>query len=89
MADDYLEHLYDLREALRWLLNKELLNELVAMAELIDKSYVDSYNRIKENSEHGENCGYAMKAKDLFIRLQERPISNKIKYIYETFIQER
>jgi hypothetical protein len=89
MGKDYLEELYELREVLRWLLNKELLNELVEVAELIDKSYVDSYNRIKENSEHGTNCGYAVKAKDLFIRLQERPISNKIKYIYETFIQER
>ncbi len=89
MGQNYLEQLYELREALRWLLNKELLNELVAMAELIDKSYVDSYNRIKENSEHGENCGYAMKAKDLFIRLQERPISQKIEQIYKTFIEER
>jgi hypothetical protein len=89
MVKDYLEELYELREMLRWLLKKELLNELVMLAELIDRSYVDSYNRIQENSEHGKNCGYAVKAKDLFLRLQERPISDKIKYIYETFIQEK
>ena len=89
MADDYLEHLYELREMLRWLLKKELLSELIALAELIDRSYVDSYNRIKENSDHGKNCGYAVKAKDLFLRLQEKPVSEKIKYIYETFIKER
>jgi hypothetical protein len=74
---------------LRWLLKKELLTELVSLAELIDRSYVESYNRIKENSEHGTNCGYAVKAKDLFIRLQSKPIEEKIKYIYETFVQEK
>ena len=84
-----MEELFELREMLRWLLKKELLSELVTLAEQIDKSYVDSYNRIKETSEHGANCGYAAKAKDLFLRLQEAPISEKIKYIYQTFIEEK
>ena len=86
---DYMEELFDLREELRWLLNKQLLEELVALAELIDRSYVDSYNRIKENSEHGKSCGYAIKAKDLFIRLQEKGISRKITDIYNTYIKSR
>ena len=89
MDKDYLEELFELREMLRWLLKKELLTEFVALAELIDRSYVDSYNRIKENSEHGTNCGYAVKAKDLFIRLQEKPIAEKIKHIYKTFVEEK
>jgi hypothetical protein len=89
MGKDYLEELFELREMLRWLLKKDLLKEMVALAEQIDNSYVDSYNRIKGNSEHGTNCGYAVKAKDLFIRLQEKPIAEKIKYIYETFIEEK
>lgn len=89
MAQDYLEELHELRGMLRWLLKKEFLSELVALAELIDRSYVDSYNRIKDNSDHGTNCGYAVKAKDLFLRLQEKPISEKIKYIYKTFIEEK
>ena len=89
MEKDYLEKLFELREMLRWLLRKDFLKEMVAVAELIDKSYVDSYNRIKENSEHGTNCGYAVKAKDLFLRLQEKPIAEKIEYIYKTFIEEK
>jgi len=89
MAKDYLEELFEVREILRSLLKKEFLSELVTLAELIDRSYVDSYNRISENSEHGKNCGYAAKAKDLFLRLQEAPISEKIKYIYKTFIEEK
>jgi hypothetical protein len=89
MGQDYLEELFELREMLRWLLKKELLSELVTLAEQIDKSYVDSYNRIKENSEYGANCGYAAKAKQLFIRFQEVPISEKIKHIYKTFIEEK
>jgi len=86
---NYLEELYDLREMLRFVLRKDFLTELVALSELIDKSYVDSYNRIKENSEHGENCGYAAKAKELYLKLQDKPIAEKIKYIYKTFIEEK
>jgi hypothetical protein len=86
---DYLEELFELREELRKLLNKEYLSELIALAELIDRSYVESYNRIKENSEHGKDCGYARKSKELFLRLQEKPIAEKIKFIYKTFIEEK
>jgi hypothetical protein len=86
---DYLEELFSLREELRWLLNKQLLEELVALAELIDRSYVDAYNRIKDNSENGKNCGYVVKSKDLFLRLQERGISKKIEFIFNTFIKSR
>lgn len=86
---DYIEELYDLREDLKSLLRKDFLTELVALAELIDRSYVDSYKRLKENSEHGSNCGYAVKAKDLFCKFQEIGISKKIAYIYKTFIEEK
>jgi len=86
---DYLQELQELRDSLKVLLKREFLEELVALAEMIDKSYVDSYCRIVENSEFGKNCGYAAKAKDLFMKLSERPVSAKIKYIYETFLAER
>jgi len=86
MAQDYLDELHELREKLRWLLNRELLEELVQLAEDIDKSYVDSYHRIKENSEHGSNCGYALKAKELFLQLQDKGIREKLEHIYQTFI---
>lgn len=87
MGDDYLDDLKELRESLRWLLNKKTLEELIALAELIDKSYVDSYCRIKENSEYGKECGYALKAKDLFMKFQEKGISDKIKKIYKEWIE--
>jgi len=86
---DYIEELNELREQLRWLLKKETLVELVDLAEKIDNGFVDNYCRIKEQSEHGSNCGYAVKAKELFLKLAEQGISSKIKYIYETFIQKR
>jgi len=86
---DYLQELQELRNALKILLKREFLEELVALAEMIDKSYVDSYCGIVENSRFGKNCGYAAKAKDLFMRLSEAPISAKIKHIYETFLAER
>jgi hypothetical protein len=84
-----LEELHELREYLRFLLNKPMLEELINLADLIDKSYVDSYMRIKENSEYGKDCGYARKALDLYDRLQSKSIGNKIKFIYETYIKER
>ncbi|RLF67877.1 MAG: hypothetical protein DRN26_01080 [Thermoplasmata archaeon] len=86
---DYLQELQDLRDLLRWLLRKEFLQELVALAELIDRSYVDSYCRISSNSSHGTNCGYAVKAKELFLKLQEKDISKKIEDIYHTFIEKK
>jgi hypothetical protein len=89
MTKNYLDELYELREILRWLLNKELLGELVSLAEEIDNSFVDSYHRIKENSSHGENCGYAAKAKDLFLEFQAKPIGEKIEYIYKSFIEKK
>lgn len=86
-SKDYIEELQELRENLRWLLNKKLLQELVDLAEQIDNGYVDSYCRIKEQSEHGGNCDYAVKAKELFLKLADKQISSKIEHIYKTFIQ--
>lgn len=86
---DYIEELGQLREWLRFYLRKEFLEELVAVADLIDKSYVDSYIGIKERSEHGKNCGYAVKAKELFMALGEKPLSAKITHIYKTFLEEK
>lgn len=84
---DYLEELGELRDMLKWLLRKDFLEELVQLSEEIDKSYVGSYNRIKENSRWGKDCGYAAKAKELFMQFNEKSISEKIKHIYEAFIK--
>ena len=86
---DYIQELNELRDLLKILLNKEYLQQLVELSELIDKSYVSSYCRIVENSEHGVNCGYAGKAKKLFLQLGEKDISNKIEYIYNTFLKKK
>ena len=86
---DYLDELYELREVLRFLLNAEMLNELVELAELIDKSYVDSYHRLKETSTYGKDCRYVAKAKDLFLKLQDNDIADKITKIYRTYIEEK
>jgi len=85
--DEYLEELYQLRSCLKFLLRKEYLEELVELAQQIDRSYVDSYHSIKEQSEHGKDCGYAIKAKELFYALGEKDVTKKIKDIYETFIK--
>ena len=86
---DYMEELAELRGMLKFILNKELLTELVDLAEKIDNSYVQRYVELKEQSTEGSNCGHAAKAKDLFLKLQERPIAEKIESIYNTFIKKR
>lgn len=85
--DEYLEELYQLRSHLKFLLRKEYLEELVELAQLIDRSYVDNYHAIKEQSEHGKDCGYAIKAKELYLAFHERDVGAKIKKIYIDFIQ--
>ena len=89
VTKDYLIELEELREFLTWLLRKDLLEQLVALQELLNRSYVHKYKGLAENSEHGTNCGYAVKAKELFLKLQEKPIAEKIKHIYTTYIEEK
>lgn len=86
MHKDYMLELEELRQFLAWYLRKELLQELVELQELLNSSYVNRYQELCENSQHGTDCGYAIKAKELFMKLQERPITKKIKFIYENFL---
>jgi hypothetical protein len=86
---DYLEDLNELRQHLKCLLKTDLLKELVELAEQIDATYIESYCRIKENSEHGSNCGYAARAKDLFLKMHEPEMRKLITHIYKTYIEER
>ena len=89
MANNYLDELYELRQMLKFYLRKDFLEELVELADMIDHGFVINYHDIKERSKYGENCGFAAKAKDLFLKLKEKDISEKIEYIYKTFIEER
>ena len=79
---DLLDELYELREECKGILNKEFLQELVVLCEMIDRSYVDAYHGIKERSQYGANCGYAARAKDLFLKMHYQGIKKKITDIY-------
>jgi hypothetical protein len=84
---DYMQELEELRQML-----KDHLPMIKAMAELLDllnKSYVHRYVEIIETSQWGKDCGYAGKAKQLFLAMQEPKISEKIEEIYHTFLQEK
>ncbi len=85
-VDSYMVELLDLRDKLKFYLNKDLLEQLIDLAETIDHSYVNSYSLIKQNSPYGSKCGYAIKARDLFMKLQEKQIREHISKIYKQFI---
>jgi len=89
IPNDLLEELYSLRKMLKVLLRKEFLTELINLAQLIDNSYIQRYNEICEQSRLGRNCGYASKAKDLYLKLQALPIEDKLKEIYEVFLKDK
>ena len=87
MLKDYMLELEELREFLSWFLRKDLLEELVALQELLNSSFVHRYKEIVDGTIQGVDCGYAHSAKELFMKLHEKPISDKIKYIYENFLK--
>ncbi len=88
MSQDYLLELNELREFLAWFLRKDLLEELVALQEMLNSSFVRKYKELCENSEFKGDCGVAKQAKELFLKMQEKPITNKIKHIYEDYIEQ-
>jgi len=87
MHKDYMVELEELRLFLSWFLKKDLLEELVSLQELLNHSVINRYKDICDNSEHKGNCGFAAKAKELFEKIQERPITEKIEYIYKNFVR--
>lgn len=86
---NYLEELYELRNSMRLMLNKDFLQALVELARLIDKSQVENHHHISDVSSKGFDCVYARQAQDVFMKLSEAAISDKIEYIYKTFIEQR
>ena len=88
MREDYLFELEELRETLGWLLRKDFLEELVALKELLNRSYTSRYKDLCEASEHGTDCGIAQQAKNLFLKFQEKGISEKIAHIYKLYIEK-
>ena len=84
---DYLTELEDLRVKLTALV--PYIKELAELLDLLNKSYVNRYVDLVENSQWGPDCGYAVKAKNLFLAFQEAGISEKITELYEIYIKER
>jgi len=88
MSDtNYLTELGELQDMLKWLLKKDLLQELVELQELLNKSFVTKYNNL--TSSRGNDCAWASRAKELFLQLQEKEISTKIKDLYFNYIERK
>ena len=82
----YLNDLLQLQATLKWLLNKELLSQLVELQTLLNNSFLSKYQEY--STRRGGDCAYIAKAKELFLLLQEKEIAKKIEDIYKTYIQE-
>lgn len=67
---------------------KNLIEELEELRLLLDKSQTERYVWFSKNSEHKENCAYAMKAKELFEVLYADGIQKQLSHIYDTFYKE-
>jgi len=75
MGDEILG-LVELQENLEWLLRKDLLEELVNLLELLQKSYINIYKHRLEV--RGKDCDYVNKSKELFNKLQKGEIITKV-----------
>lgn len=80
MQDKILE-LSELQEKLEWLLRKDLLEELVNLLDLLQKSSLGTYKH--RLSTRGEDCEYTIKAKELFNKLNKKDIFNKINEVID------
>jgi len=68
---------------------KNLIEELEELRLLLDKAQTERYRWFAENSEHGKDCGYAMKAKELFEAFYAEGIQKQLSHIYDTFYKEK
>ena len=67
---------------------KDLIEELEELRLLLDKAQTERYCWFAENSEHGKNCGYAMKAREIFDNFHSDEIKGKLSHITKTFYKE-
>lgn len=74
-----IQDLSELKSNLEWLLHKEMLEELVNLLELLQKSYIHIYEERLET--RSEDCALVLKAKELFDKLQKDNIIGKINSI--------
>lgn len=67
---------------------KDLIEELEELRLLLNSAQTERYSWFANNSEHGKDCGYAMKAKDIFENFHSDEIQEKIQYIQRVFYKE-
>ena len=87
MMDETIQGLSELQSNLEWLLRKDLLEELVNLLELLQKSYIHIYEERLET--RSEDCALVLKAKELFEKLQKDNIISKINTIARLIEQYR
>lgn len=64
---------------------KDLVEELDELRLMLEKANTERWVWLKHNSEHGENCGYAMKAKEIFENFHAEEIQNKLESIVKIY----
>ena len=68
---------------------KNLIEELEELRLLLDKAQTERYKYFADNSEYGKDCGYAMKAKELFEAFHSDEIQKQLSHICDTFYKEK
>ena len=67
---------------------KDLIEELEELRLLLNVAQTERYSWFAVNAENGKDCGYAMKAKEIFENFHSDEIQKKIQYIQRVFYQE-
>lgn len=67
---------------------KDLIEQLEDLRLLLEKSQTERYSFFCQNSEHGRDCRYAMKAKELFENFHAEDIEKLIVQIHDTFYKK-
>lgn len=67
---------------------RNLIEELEELRLLLDKAQTERYKWFAEQSEHGKDCAYAMKAKELFEAFHADEIQKQLLHIRNTFYEE-
>lgn len=87
---NYIQELDELRIILMDLLSKEKeLKEFLELLKLLKMSKVEQYSWFAKHSTYGENCRYTQIAREIFEKLEEKQITEKISEIYNKYIAKK
>lgn len=67
---------------------KDLIEELEELRLMLNKAQTERYSYFAEHGQHGKDCAYAMKAKELFEAFSADEIKEKIEHIQRVFYKE-